>query len=176
MWLAFKALPAAVKIGLLVAILAALSAFGFIMYREGLNTAAVEIAKYEGKVSALNTALVQANARTTERIVPQYIDRVNTVRETVYKNTDTIKAAVPVQGNMSMGWVYAYNQSVLGKPIAFDLAKVATSSRFTDNETLQRIAANNGKCLANAEQLNALSAWVQEVYKNGQKTDASDAN
>ena len=174
MWAAFKLLPAAVKIGVLVAILASLAAFGFVMYREGLNTAAVKVAVYEGKVSALNTALTQANARTTLKIVPEYIRVTDTIRETTAKNVGTIKNAVPNQGFMSQGWINAYNQTVLGKPIDFDLAKIATSSRFSDNEALQRIALNNGKCLANAEQLNALSIWVKEVYENGQKVSSTD--
>lgn len=178
MWLAFKALSTGWKIGLVAFLLLVPIAFGGYMYytgrSDGKAISAEVIAEYKGKVSSLNTALTIANGKTTEKIVPVYVDRVSTIKETVYRNNDVIKNAVPVQGNLSMGWVYAYNQSVKGEPIDFALASNANPSAFSDNAALQRAASNNGICLANAAQLNALSAWVQEVYLNGQKTSASD--
>lgn len=176
MWAAFKVIPWAIKIGILVSLLGMLTGFGWVCYDRGLNVSKVEIAHYETKLATLQGKLDTANARTTTKYVTLYKDRIVTLHDTVTTNTKTIQAAIPDTFEFSKAWIYAYNQSIGGLAIDFDLAKQPGSSKISATSGLIHITRNNEICLANATQLNSLIAYTQETYLNGKAiTDSSNS-
>ena len=151
------------KLGIAIGILLLFAAVGYIGYTKGINVSKVEIAKYEGRVQALNAKVAQANAQVDVKVVTEYKDRVHNIDHTVYETRDIIRNKVAQQFVLSRGWVYAYNQSVLG--LALDPALAADKTPSTTSELMalsETLAPNNGVCLANQAQLDALQKAITE--------------
>jgi hypothetical protein len=164
MWAALKATSIGVKIGMLIAILAAFAAVAMIGYNKGLNVSKIEILNYKNASLVLASRLNKAQGQVDVKVVTEYKDRVSVVKETEYKNRDVIRTKVVGFNLLTKGWVYAYNQSVLGLPIDPTLAADATPS--TTNELLalsETISPNNSVALENRAQLEALQAWIRET-------------
>ncbi len=163
MFAAFKLISWQVKLGILVALLAIMGALYYVGYKKGENISRVEIAKYEGKVQELNGRLATAQGKVDVRIVTEYKDKLVYVDRIVTKTRTVVERSVPEQFKFSKGWVYAYNQSVLGKEVDPQLASDATPSTSSDLRALAgTIIPNNGVCLSNAAQLEALQKWTRD--------------
>lgn len=163
MWAAFKALGISAKLLVIGAIIALFASTYFIGKNNGENTSRVEIAQYEGKVADLNRRLIIEQGKVDVKVVTKYVERVAYVDRVVYKNRDIVRTVVPEQFAFSKGWVHAYNQSVLGRPIDPILAGDATPSTTSDMRALaDTILPNNGICLATAEQLRSLQQLITE--------------
>lgn len=152
-----------------VAVAAALAFAGYSLHQMGLTEGRAEareaIAEYERKVTDLQRDLSEKTTEVSEKIVTEYVDRVVTRERIVYKNNEVIVEVVPDTFKLSKGWVYAYNQTVLGQPIDPDLALDDTESSVSDREGLSLIATNNAICLANTDKLTSLQSWVRETEK-----------
>lgn len=163
MWTAFKALGIGAKLLVLGAIIALFAATYYVGLNNGTNISKVEIAQYEGKVADLNRRLIISQGKVDVKVVTEYVERVAYVDRVVYKNRDVVRTVVPEQFAFSKGWVYAYNQSVLGLPIDPILASNETASTTSDMRALaDTIVPNNGICLATAEQLKSLQQLIKE--------------
>lgn len=179
MFEAIKLIPFGAKIGIFIAFLAALAGLYYVGYNKGLNVSAVEIAKYEGEVSKLNEKLATRGGEVRVETVTKYLQGETIAGETVYRTRTVVKTVVPEQYTLSKGWVYAYNQSVLGVETDPALAADATPSDVTDKEALEVITDNNAISLANARQLDALTGYLdnmEKVYEevNGRPSSADD--
>ena len=171
MWAAFKALSLGAKAGILIAAVALLLAVSAISYNKGLSVSALEIEKYKNASLVLAKRLNEAQGKVNVRVVTEYQDRIQVVRETEYKNRDVIRTKVVGSNLLTKGWVYAYNQSVLGLPIDPNLAADATPASVSELEALAgTIAPNNAVALENRAQLEALQNWIRETEKARQET------
>jgi hypothetical protein len=163
MFALFKGVSLGAKLGIVLGIVLLFAATWYIGYTKGSNISKVEIAKYEGRVNKLNADLATAHGKVDVRVVTEYKDRVNTIDHTVYQTRDVIRTKVVPQFNFSKGWVYAYNQSVLGLPVDPTLASDASPSPTSDLVALlDTLVPNNGICLANSAQLAALQQTILE--------------
>ena len=164
MWGAFKALSMGAKAGILIAVVAVLLAVSAISYNKGLSVSALEVEKYKGASLVLAKRLNKAQGEVAVRVVTEYKDRVQVVRETEYKNRDVIRTRVVGSNLLTKGWVHAYNSSILGLPIDPTLAADATPASVSELEALAgTIAPNNAVALENRAQLDALQKWIRET-------------
>lgn len=165
---AFKALTGKAKLGLVALVLAILVAIvgstAYFSYQRGLGVSALEIQKYQTESKKLQKKLAQAQTKVDVRVVTEYKDRIAYVDRVVYKTRDVIRDNVPEQFTLSRGWIYAYNQSVLG--LEPDPEKAANKEPSTVSEMralADTIAPNNGICIANKVRLDSLQQWVRET-------------
>jgi len=114
---------------------------------------------------SLTVARVQAaQARVTERVVTQYVDRVRVVRETA----DAVIREVPVyvpqscdaDGRLPAGWRVLHDAAASGG--AADPSTVAHAQPVAPDTAAATVARNYGTCRETAEQLTALQQWVRE--------------
>lgn len=166
---AFKLLPIATKIGIIVGFLIALA--GLIGgafyggYAKGSAQSKIEISGYEKKVAQLNAENKTKQIQINTVVETKYVDRVKTITKTAEATHDTIIKYVPQQYNLSLGWIYSYNQSLKGLDINPKQASVSTASGVSDRDTLDIIARNNAKSLINSERLTSLQEWIREQQK-----------
>ncbi len=160
-----------------VAVAAALAFAGGALYQIGLNKGKTEskiaILEYEKKSADLQKRLDEAAGKVTTKIVTEYVDRVVTRERIVYRNNDIIVEVVPETFNLTKGWIYAYNQTLLGKEIDPKIALNPEESKVTDRQGLTVIANNNAICVANADQLSALQAWIKGTEEARNETNAN---
>lgn len=144
-----------------------------IAYNKGLNVSEVEITRYEGQVNDLRGQLTAAQGKVTTVIQTEYLDRVVERERIVYRNRDVIVNQVPEQYILSQGWVYAHDQSALGRPIEPEIAANAFPSGITDKEAVSLVADNYGNvCRANADQLTSLQNWIREQEKVNEEVNS----
>ena len=152
----------AILIGIIFAImLTAVVSTGFIYYNKGVNQAKVELQKFEKKKARVETKLVTKAAEVDTKVVIKYIKKVEQVDKVVEKNIEVIKL-VPYRFNLSKGWLYTYNQSVLGLEVDPVLASDSTESLVADNEALKIITENNGIFFKVKAQADALIEFTKE--------------
>lgn len=166
MWAKFKAFGWKGKLGILAALLAIAGAFYATYnqaYKAGVGVAATQLTEYKNKSLALSKKLAEAQTKVDTRVVTEYKDRISYVDRVVYKNRTIIDSVVPEQFKLSNGWIYAYNQSAIGAEIDPTKASDAYMSNVSDKAALSAIAGNNGICLSNQAQLDALQKWILET-------------
>ena len=165
-WLKWKA-----KIIAGVAILAALAIAIFaahqIGYTKGENLSKVAIERYQKEKETLNKQLAEEQAKVDVRTVTEYVTQREVQTKVEYRNRDIIRniPTQPGEKNLSEGWVYAYNQSVVGAEIDFDLANVTRESKIPSVKALDTIAENNAISNRNSAKLEALQSWIKESEK-----------
>jgi hypothetical protein len=179
MWLAIKALSWKIKLSVFALIVAAILAMGAatytIAYQKGLNLSKIEIANYEKEKAELQSRLDQAQGKIDVVSVIKYKDRIKTVDNIIYKNKDVIVEVLKPQFELSKGWVYAYNQSVLGTSLDAKKAADTEASKVTDVEALANtILPNIGICQANAEQLGSLQKWIRDTEASVEKINSGN--
>lgn len=139
-------------------------------YWYGSHSTAV---KYKKKIEAFQTELnekktivVHDQSRIVTKVVTQYVDRVKVIHDTVTSNQQQATTILKPQTNLSEGWVYLHDSTVLG--LVADPSKTSnqTPSNIPDNQALSTVIDNYGACQANAAQLKALQEWVSETKKS----------
>jgi hypothetical protein len=160
---ALKLIPFGAKIGILIAILAALGGMYYVAYNKGLNVSKVEIAEYEGKVNRLQAEVTAKVTEVKVETITRYLRGETLAGETVYKTRTIVEKSVPEQFTFSKGWIYTYNQSVQGLETDATLAADPTPSGVTDKQGLVTIVDNNATSLKNARQLDTLTGYVQNI-------------
>lgn len=171
MWAAFKALPILAKLGIAFGILALFAAtIGstyYVAYNKGLNVSAVEIQKYKTKVSDLTNKLTTAQGKVDVQVVTKYLEGLTKVVEKEGKTITVVKEVVPEQFKFSKGWVYSYNQSVLGADVDPALAADTSPSSISDAKVLiDTIIPNNYKSRRNIAKLDSLQEWIVNTEKS----------
>jgi hypothetical protein len=162
----FKLIGWKVNLGLLIGLLIAFASVYYIGYTKGENLSKIAISQYETKVQKLNADLANAQGKVDIQIITKYKDRVIYIDRVEYKTRTIVEQAIPEQYYLSKGWVYAYNQSILGLDPDPMLASDDSPSGITDKQALvETIIPNNFKSHQNAATLEGLQNWVIESEK-----------
>ena len=147
-------------------------AFGY-GFRKGNERAEVEINKYANQVEQLKLDLEKEQNNIKEKVVTQFVDKVQIVKEKEYVLQQQATEAVPAQHDLSNGWVYIHNHSTGAEAGVSDPTRAAdgSSSGIKDNEALLTIISNYSTCLQNAQQLIGLQNWVSQTKKSVEESN-----
>jgi hypothetical protein len=129
-------------------------------YMKGSAYAEAELARFSAEKSKQVAELEKKNTEISNKVVTQYVDRTNTIREKEYVYLDAAKNNVPGQHDMSSGWVYTHDLSASAGDADPTRASDASPSGIKDNTALLTIISNYANCQANAEQLRQLQQWI----------------
>lgn len=163
------AIPFPYKIAFFALIIGAAFLYG---YQKGSNKSDVQIANYQKTVATLQLSLEREAANIKERVVTEYVDKIQTVKEKQYVYIKQAAEVVPSQYYLSNGWVYLHDHVASSQNGIADATRVAdaTASDIKDNQALAAVVDNYGICKQNAEQLIALQDYIKKVK------DAIDKN
>jgi hypothetical protein len=164
----FGMIPFPVK--LLAIIMIVGGAFGF-GYMKGSAYAEAELQRFAADSSKKVADLEKKNAEISGKVVTQFVDRVNTIKEKEYVYRDIAQKSVPAQHDMSTGWVYTHDISATNGDVDATRSADATPTGIKDNEALLTIISNYSICQQNAQQLISLQKWI-----NDNKTAVDEAN
>lgn len=129
-------------------------------YTKGSVQAEAELARFSAEKSAQIAELEKKNSEVSTKVVTEYVDRVNTIREKEYVYRDIAQDYVPAQYDLSNGWVYTHDTSASANNADTARASDASSSGIKDNQALLTIISNYAICQSNAEQLRQLQQWI----------------
>lgn len=155
----FGMIPLPYKLLAIVALIAGVFFYG---YTKGSANADAKLASFAAEQGKQIVALEKKNSEISNKVVTEYVDRVNTIKEKEYVYRDIIKDRVPTQYDMSSGWVYTHDLSVSAGDADAARASDARPSGITDTAALLNIVSNYATCQTNAEQLRKLQSWITE--------------
>jgi hypothetical protein len=156
----FSVIPIQYK--LLAILLLLVGVFGY-GYMKGSHKADVELTAFANRAQAMQIALNAEKANIKERIVTEYVDKVQVVKEREYVYREKAKTVVPAQYTLSNGWVYLHDVSATGGNADDARTSDATASDIKDNQALGVVVENYSICQQNAQQLVALQDYIQRV-------------
>lgn len=154
----FGMIPLPVKLLAIVFIVAGAAGWG---YMKGSAHAEVELANYKASAEEQISDLKTENARISDNVTVEYVDRTNTIvqKEIVYR--DAAKTLEP-QHDLSNGWIYLHDAAAKLVNPDMQLASDASPSGIMDTSALAVVMSNYAICKQNAEQLTALQRWVAD--------------
>jgi len=155
----FGMIPLPYKLLAGVALILGVFVFG---YMKGSAYADAELARFSAEKSKQVAELEKKNSEISNKVVTEYVDRTNTIREKEYVYRDIIKENVPTQHVMSNGWVHTHDASASSSDADPTRASDASSSGIEDTTALLAIIRNYAICQSNAVQLTELQRWVNE--------------
>lgn len=154
-----RIIPLPYKLLAIVAAFIGVFAFG---YMKGSANAETELAKFSAKASAQVAELEKKNSKISTKVITEYVDRVNTIKEKEYVYRDIVKNDVPNQFTVSNGWVHTHDASATSGDADSTRASDASSSGIEDTAALLGIIKNYSICQSNAIQLTELQRWITE--------------
>lgn len=116
----------------------------------------LEVLRKNLEIEKLKTSLAEAG----NKVVVQYVDRWNIIKEKEVNNVQVAKGSVPSQYNLSSGWVYTHDAAASSDYADPTRASNETASDVKDNQALATIVSNYAVCTQNANQLMALQQWI----------------
>lgn len=131
-------------------------------YMKGSAYAEVELQRFAAKASAQVAELEKKNSEISNKVVTEYVDRTNTIREKEYVYVDAAKNTVPSQSVMSNGWVFTHDISASASDADSTRSSDASPSGIKDTDALVGIIRNYAICQSNAVQLTELQRWINE--------------
>ena len=134
----------------------------FYGYMKGSAYAEAELARFAAKHAEQVAELEKKNQEISNKVVTEYVDRTNTIREKEYVYRDVAKNNVPSQSVMSNGWVYTHDISATSGDADPTRASDATPSGITDTTALVGIIGNYSRCMQNSQQLISLQKWIND--------------
>ncbi len=146
----------------LLAIAAAFIGVFLYGYMKGSAYAEVELQRFAAKASAQVAELEKKNSEISNKVVTEYVDRTNTIREKEYVYVDAAKNTVPSQSVMSNGWVFTHDISASASDADATRSSDASPSGIKDTDALVGIIRNYAICQSNAVQLTELQRWINE--------------
>jgi len=151
-----------------------IGAFGY-GYVKGSARAEAEIARFANEAKDLEIKLKNEENNIKEKIVTEYVDKIQTVKEKQYVYVKQAQEVVPAQFNMSNGWVYFHDYVASSQGGNADPTRLAdaTSSDVKDNQALATVVDNYGTCKQNSEQLIALQDYIKKVKDSVDRANAS---
>ena len=149
---------------ILIILFVIFSAFGF-GYKKGSDKAAAELARFAAEASQLAVKLKEEEGNIKEKVVTEYVDKIQTVKEKQYVYVQQAQQVVPAQHDLSNGWVYLHDHVASAEGGDADATRTAdeNSSGIKDNQALATIIDNYGTCQQNSEQLKALQDYIAKV-------------
>jgi len=131
-------------------------------YMKGSAYAEAELARFAAKSEKQVAEMEKKNAEISNKVVTEYVDRVNTIREKEYVYLDRAKNDVPSQFTMSNGWVHTHDASATSGDADPTRSSDASPSTVKDTDALIGIIRNYAICQSNAVQLIELQRWIIE--------------
>lgn len=131
-------------------------------YMKGSAYAEAELQRFAAKSQAQVAEMEKKNAEISNKVVTEYVDRVNTIKEKEYVYLDRAKNNVPAQSVMSNGWVFTHDASATGSDADATFSSDASPSGIKDNEALFTIINNYNRCMQNSQQLISLQQWIND--------------
>jgi hypothetical protein len=141
-------------------------------YKKGTDAGEVMVQQAANEAEMLKIELEKEQQNIKERVVTEYVDRVQVVkeREIVYQNA--VDNDLKGKYNLTNGWVYLHDASVLGEQLDPQKTTDDTDSIVKDNQALGTVLANYSVCLQNAQQLVSLQSWIIETKASVDKQNA----
>ncbi len=146
----------------LMATVALIMGVFFYGYMKGSAYAEAELARFSAEKNKQVAELEKKNAEISNKVVTEYVDRTNTIREKEYVYRDIATKSVPPQHVMSNGWVWAHDASASSSDADPARASDASPSGIKDNEALLTIFSNYSRCMQNSQQLISLQQWIND--------------
>lgn len=134
----------------------------FYGYMKGSAYAEAELARFAAEKAGQIAELEKKNSEISNKVVTEYVDRTNTIREKEYVYRDLAQNSVPAQSDLSNGWVYTHDISALSGDADATRSSDASSSGIKDNEALLTVISNYAICQRNQVQLIELQKWIIE--------------
>ena len=131
-------------------------------YMKGSAHAELELQRFAAKASTQVAELEKKNAEISNKVVTEYVDRTNTIREKEYVYVDAAKDSVPSQSVMSNGWVFTHDISASASDADATRSSDASPSGIKDTDALVGIIRNYAICQSNSVQLAELQRWINE--------------
>jgi hypothetical protein len=151
-------IPLPVKIIAIVFIVLGAAGFG---YMKGSAQAEIELANYQAKSEKQISQLKTENAKISDNVTTEYVDRTNTIREKeiIYREA---AAKLEPKYDMTTGWVHLHDTAaLLADPDAI-LASDKSPSGVMDNSALAVVISNYRQCHETKGQLVALQKWIND--------------
>lgn len=167
----FSMIPLPYKLLAAAALLFGVFVFG---YMKGSAYAEAELARFAAKKAEQVAELEKKNAEISNKVVTEYVDRTNTIREKEYVYLDRAKSSVPSQSVMSNGWVYTHDASATGSDADAAGSSDASPSGIKDNEALFTIITNYSRCMQNNQQLISLQQWINDNKRAVDEVNAKE--
>jgi len=141
-------------------------------YKKGTAGAEVAIQAAANEADLLKIELEKEQQNIKEKVVTEFVDKVKIVkeREVIYK--DAADQQLQSKFNVSKGWVYLHDTSVLGGQLNPELTTDDTDSDVRDNQALGVVLSNYSVCLQNAQHLVSLQSWIIETKGSVDKQNA----
>ena len=155
----FSMIPLPYKLLALVGLIAGVFFYG---YMKGSVHAEAELAKFAEEKSTQIASLEKKNAEISNKVITEYVDRTNTIREKEYVYRDIAAKSVPAQSDLSNGWVYTHDISATSGNADSTRTSDASSSGIKDNSALITVISNYAICQRNQIQLIELQKWIIE--------------
>ncbi len=163
----FSLIPLPYKIlgGLAAFLMAVVIAFSF-GYHSGSTKSDLVIQTYANQAMTAYTKIQDNQNKINDRVITQYVDRIQKVKEKEYVYVNAANNIVPKQNQMSEGWIYTHDRSALLEEADREKAKDPNPSGIYDTEALATIVTNYSKCNQTATQLESLQTWIKESTKS----------
>lgn len=155
----FSMIPFPVKIMAIIFIVLGAAGWG---YMKGSAHAEIELANYQAKAEKQISDLKTENAKISDNVTTEFVDRVNTIhdKEVIYR--DRLVNLGEGQNNLSNGWVELHDAAArLADPDAM-LASDKSPSGVMDNAALSVVLTNYRVCHENKQQLISLQRWITD--------------
>lgn len=154
----FGMIPLPVKLFAIIFIVLGAAGWG---YMKGSAHAEIELANYQAKAEKQISDLKTENARISDNVVTEYVDRTDTIREkeVIYRD---VSSKMEPQFDLSNGWVHLHDTAAKLANPDMALASDKSPSGVMDNAALAVVISNYAICRQNAEQLTALQKWYND--------------
>ena len=134
----------------------------FYGYMKGSAYAEAELQRFAAEKNKVIADLEKKNSEISNKVVTEYVDRVNVIKEKEYVYKNLAQTSVPSQHDMSNGWVFTHDISASSGDADPTRASDATASGITDTTALVGIVGNYSRCLQNSQQLISLQKWIND--------------
>lgn len=154
----FGLIPMPVKIFAILFIVLGAAGWG---YMKGSAQAEIALANYKAAAEKQISDLKTENARISDNVTTQFVDRTNTIREkeVIYRDASTNLGATVALSN---GWIHLHDSAARMINPDMTLAADKAPSGIMDNTALTVVMGNYSICKQNAEQLEALQKWIRD--------------
>jgi hypothetical protein len=151
-------IPLPIKLLATILLILGAATFGYI---KGSSYAEVELSNYQTKAQKQIIELQKKNTVINDRIVVQYVDRVNTIhdKQIIYK---TLISKTEPQHDLSKAWIELHDASASLTIPDTTLVSDNSPSGVMDTHALDVVVGNYATCNANKEQLILLQEWIKE--------------
>lgn len=154
----FGMIPLPVKILAIIFLVAGAVGYG---YMKGSAHAEVELANYRASAEKQISDLKTENAKISDNVVTEFVDRTNVVREkeVIYRD---VAGKMQPQHDLSNGWIHLHDVAARLANPDMKLASDSSPSGVMDNTALAVVISNYSVCRQNAEQLASLQKWIND--------------